>query len=535
MALTRARTGGELLVESLASHGVTSVFGIPGTHNLGIFAAMKLHDIVNVTCRHEQGAGYAADGYARSSGKVGVVVTTTGPGATNAATALGQAYSDSIPVLLIASGMPSNHPSAGCGSLHEQIDQCGTFFGLVEHSHRVRSVSEIPTAVARAFARMSQGRPRPEYIEIPMDLLDVQDEVHDVIPVPRAMPKLPAAVDLKHAAKALSEARTPLIIAGGGAVDAGSELREIAEMLGAPVLTSTNGKGVLREDHPLALGSGMQLEVFSEIVESSDAVLAVGTELAPSDWFGRYPAFPDVVVRIDIDSDGLLSNVAPSHPLLGDATASLSSLSEELEPSKASVESVRGLKDKFVRAQEKSGEIWLESLYSLSEVLPENTVIAADNAMPAYKGAVSLLKLKRPRSFLFPTGFGTLGYGLPAGIGAKLADPEKPVVVIHGDGGLMFVASELAVAAEQQLSLPVIVYDNGGYGEIREEMELRGDVPHSVSFTPIDFVGMAESLGCFGVHLSDPSTLGEAVLTALRNDRPTLIHILESNSKADRR
>ncbi|MFF0945356.1 thiamine pyrophosphate-binding protein [Kocuria sp. CPCC 205300] len=528
------RTGGELLMAALAAHGVDTVFGIPGTHNLGIFAAMGGHGIRNVTTRHEQGAGYAADGYARSSGRVGVVVTTTGPGATNAATALGQAYSDSVPVLLIAPGVPRDHPSDGDGLLHEQVDQRGTLAGVVRQSHRVQSLAEIPTAVARAFARMGHGRARPEYLEIPLDLIDERGAVPDVAPLPPAAPGVPAEAEIGSAARALAGAERILIIAGGGAAGAAEQVAAVAEHLGAPVITSTNGKGTLPEDHPLALGAGMQIEAFPELVESVDTVLAIGTELASADWFGRYPQFPRTVVRIDADPTGLLTNVAPSHPLLGDAAETLRLLLEALPEKDRAADPRAGaeLKKRFVQAQENSAETWMESFRSLNEVLPDDAVIAADNAMSAYNGAVPAVRLCRPRSFLFPTGFGTLGYGLPAGIGAKLAAPETPVVVLQGDGGLMFVISELAAAAEARLALPVIVYDNGGYGEIRNEMADRGDPVHSVALSSPDFPAMAKAMGCHGVHLNEPGELGQTVLQALEADRPTVIHVIEHSRAA---
>ncbi|GAA3708120.1 5-guanidino-2-oxopentanoate decarboxylase [Zhihengliuella alba] len=528
------RSGGQLLMAALSAHGVDTVFGIPGTHNLGIFAAMDDHGIRNVTTRHEQGAGYAADGYARSSGRVGVVVTTTGPGATNAATALGQAYSDSVPVLLIAPGVPTDHPSDGDGLLHEQVDQRATLAGVVRQSHRVQSLAEIPTAVARAFARMGHGRARPEYLEIPLDLIDAQGNVADVAPLAPAAPVVPAEAQIKSAAEALSGAEKLLIIAGGGAANAGDQVAAVAEYFDAPVITSTNGKGTLPEDHPLALGAGMQIDAFPGLVESVDAVLAIGTELASADWFGRYPDFPATFVRIDVDPTGLLTNVAPSHALLGDSAETLRLLLEALPAREGASEprSQTELKERFSQAQEASAEAWMESFRSLNEVLPAETVIAADNAMSAYNGAVPAIRLHRSRSFLFPTGFGTLGYGLPAGIGAKVASPETPVVVLQGDGGMMFVIGELAAAAEAGLGLPVIIYDNGGYGEIRNEMDDRGDRVHSVALRSPDFPAMAEAMGCHGVHLSDPTELGRTVLQALEADRPTVIHVIEHSRAA---
>lgn len=532
------RTGGELLVAALAAHGVDTIFGIPGTHNLGIFAALPGGGIRTITTRHEQGAGYAADGYARSTGRVGVAITTTGPAALNAITALGQAYSDSVPVLLIAPGMPTGHPSHGNGLLHELRDQRAAVAGTVAEARRVESVDEIPVAVAAAFARMGRGRSRPEYLEIPLDLLDATGRAADVPALGVGAPEVPPPALVRAAAEALLAAPRIAIIAGGGAAGAAEEVQRIAERLNAAVVTSTNGKGTLREDHALALGAGMQLPALVGLVSQADAVLAVGTELAPADWWGGFPTFPDTVVRIDIEPAGVLANTVPSHPLVGDAAATLRLLDRAIEQHtagqdrSAAAKWVRERKAELTAAQEQSAASWIDSLAALDRALPDDAVIAADNAMAAYNGALAVLRLKRPRSFLFPTGAGTLGYGLPAGIGARLADPGAPVVVIQGDGGIMFTLTELATAAEQKLSLPVIVYDNGGYGEIRNEMADRGDPEHAVALGSPDFVALAEALGCAGVLLDDDESLGDIVTRAFTADRPTLIHVLERSRAA---
>ncbi len=529
--------GGEALVAALSAHDVNTVFGIPGTHNLGIFAAMPKYGVTNVTTRHEQGAGYAADGFARSSGKIGVAITTTGPAALNAATALGQAYSDSVPVLLIAPGMPTGHPSHGNGLLHELRSQSSAMAGVVAESHRVESVAEIPVAVAQAFARMRRRRPRPEYLEIPLDLLDQTAEVTIVPPLEPGTAEHPRPADVRNAAEALAGAKKILLVVGGGASGASSEVTHLAEILNAPVISTTNGKGTVREDHPLALGGGAQLEEVVTFAEQADAIVAIGTELSTPDWWGRYPSFPKTMIRIDIDPDGMLINAIPSNPLVGDARAVVADVIAHLEALgvnrvDALEPSYTDFKASIVAAQRNSADTWLRSLDALNEVLPDTAVIAADNAMACYNGALTVIRSKHPRSFLFPTGAGTLGYGLPAGIGAKLARPGDAVVVIQGDGGLMFSATELAAAAEYGMALPVIVYDNGGYGEIRNEMADRDEPIHSVALGSPDFPKLARSLGCYGFTLDDPSKLGEAVQEALAANRPTVIHVVETSRAA---
>jgi acetolactate synthase-1/2/3 large subunit len=526
-------TGGEAVIASLAVHGVTTVFGIPGTHNLALFSVMQKHGIVNITTRHEQGAGYAADGYARSSGQIGVVITTTGPAALNAAAALAQANSDSVPTLLIAPGMPTGHPSQGNGLLHELRDQQGVFSSLVAESHRVESVAEIPVAIARAFARMRSGRPRSEYLEIPLDLLEATEVVTLLNPLPVAQQSLPPDGELAAVVAALDSAKNIVIVAGGGAADADAEIAAIAEKLHAPVVTTTNGKGTLSEDHWLSLGAGVQHRTVLDALEQADAVLAVGTEFAPSDWWLGVPKFSGAVIRIDIDESAVLTNVIPNHALIGDASKTLGLLvglvSERELPDRARLEE---LQKSVVAEHAQSGKNWLSAFKSLNAVLPDDTIIAADNAMAAYYGALGLLTLKHSRSYLFPSGGGTLGFGLPAGIGAKIANPESAVVVIQGDGGIMFSIQELSTAAECGLALPIIVFDNGGYGEIHNEMADRDDPIHSVALASPDFPALARSLGCIGISVTKDEDLGSLVSEALKADRPTLLHVLESSEAA---
>src|SRR5689334_12335962 len=255
LSATAVTTGGRAVARALAAHGVEVVWGIPGTHNLEIYAGLSAAGIRHLSPRHEQGAGFATDGYSRVTGRPGVCVTTSGPAVLNAATALGQAYSDSIPVLLVAAGMPLRAPGLGNGELHETKDLIGALDGIVAYAHRVTSVAEIPVAVAQAFGRMTSGRPRPVVIEIPLDLLTEEGDVHAVpAPPPPVLTPEPAAVDA--AAALLSHAARPAVLVGGGASGAPAELRLVAERLGAPVVCSINGKGTLPEDHPLSVGAG---------------------------------------------------------------------------------------------------------------------------------------------------------------------------------------------------------------------------------------------------------------------------------------
>lgn len=516
-------TGGEALVAGLAAHGVDTVFGIPGTHSLPIYPYFEKYGIRHVLTRHEQGAGYAADGYARVSGRPGVVLTTTGPAILNAAAAAAQAYSDSVPVLFMSPAMPVGHPGRGNGLLHEVKDQRAAMEAVTAGSHRVHTVGEIPVAVAQAFADLRTGRPRPRHLDLPLDLLDRNEDVQPVWPI-RVTVTPPDAAAVDEAANILAAAERPGIIVGGGVRQAADELRKLAETLAAPVISSTNGKGILPYDHPLSLGAGLHHPAVRDFVEDCDVVLAVATELAPSDLFYGGLTFAGKLIRVDVDPAQLLANASPDLPIVGDAALTLSALTAKLEPKTS--ERAEGWRERIGDQARAEGARWLSTLDGIAGAIGRTGVVAADNAMVCYYGALSNLPGYRPGCFLFPTGLGTLGYGLPAAIGAKLAEPDTPVVALEGDGGLMFSVAELATAAQLRLPLPVIVLDNAGYGEIRNEMADRGDPVHAVDLGQPDFPALATALGCHGMSVD--GDIGPHVAKALTADRPTLLHVRES-------
>jgi acetolactate synthase-1/2/3 large subunit len=523
--MTRDWSGGEAVAQSLAAHGVELVWGIPGTHNLAIYAALPEAGIRHVLPRHEQGAGFAADGYARVSGRPGVCVTTSGPAVLNAATALGQAYSDSVPLLLVSAGMPLGHPAGGNGELHETRDLGAAVEGVIGASRRVASVAEIPAAIAQAFAALSSGRPRPRHIEVPLDVLDDLAPAVEVRPI---APPPPATADpqaVEAGARLLAGAQRPTVVAGGGARGAAGELRGVAERLAAPVVTTFNGKGTFPEDHPLSAGAGLHREGVHALIADSDVLLVVGSELAPADlWTGPLPAGP-AIVRIDVDPGQVVTNAAPDTAIVADAKDALAALAERLGPGSADPARAARWHERLWAEGRELGERWDWLLDGVEAALGRDGVLAGDSAMVCYLGAVARLRRYTPGSFLYPTGFGTLGYGLPAAIGAKLAAPDRRVLALLGDGGVMFTLPELAAAAALGIALPVVVVDNGGYGEIRAEMVERGDQPHAVDLPAVDFVAVARGLGCAGVRVEDERALEAALDDAFAAERPTLLHV----------
>jgi thiamine pyrophosphate-dependent acetolactate synthase large subunit-like protein len=526
-------TGGEVLVAALAAHGVEVVFGIPGTHNLSIFDALHRHGVRVVATTHEQGAGYAADGYARTCHRPGVAVVTSGPAVYNALTALAQAYSDSSPVLLVSPSMPRDLPggTAGTGFLHEAKDQSGVLDRVAEISLRAGDHQAIVDVVDQAFLRMKGGRPRPVHVEVPLDLLEeLGDARVETTGLVAWAP--PYAGTVSRAGEVLLAADRVVIVAGGGARIAGEHVTALAELLGAPVVTTINGTGVVPSDHPLGLGSRLGLRPVHDAVEAADVLVVVGSELARSDAFLGPLSPRGTVVRLDVDARMSDVNVEADVMIVGHAIEGLSALRDELA-SRGLDEPVpvpqwaTELRAAAQAAARESGARWLRWLDALQQELDDDVVLATDNAMCVYYGAIPNLVVRRASSLHFPTGFGTLGFTVPVAIGAAIAAPDRQVVGISGDGGLLFTVTELACAAAERLPIAVVVFDNGGYGEIRNEMLDRGAEPVAVAAPPRDLVLLAQALGCTGVRVESPEALATEVRAARSRTAPTVIVVPE--------
>ncbi|MGW2339048.1 5-guanidino-2-oxopentanoate decarboxylase [Streptomyces sp. NPDC001661] len=528
-------TGGEALVRALAAHGVTQAFGIPGTHNLEIYRHLTAYGVAHVAPRHEQGAGYAADAYARVTGTPGVAITTTGPALLNIAAAVGQAYSDSVPLLVISPGMPLRHPRQSTGLLHEMRSQSEALRNVAAFSHRVSSVAEIGVAVARAFTLFRSERPRPAHIEIPLDLLEATEPAGPARTAPPAAPRVPDADRIAQAAALLARAQRPALILGGGARGAAPQCLALAERLAAPVATTANGKAVVDEEHPLSLGVSLHSPAVQEWLTNRDVVLAVGTELAESDiWTAEPLPFQGQLIRVDLDPAQMYAGVQADVPLVGDAAATLDALALETaanapDPTQAHAETaaLKAARDQESRPRDAH---WLPYLEAIRGALAPDAVVTSDSAQCCYYGALPHLTLGPRARYLHPTGFGTLGYALPAAIGAKAACPDRQVVALSGDGGLQFSIQELATAAALQQPLAVVVFDNSGYGEIRDEMKARGDAPLAVDHARVDLPALARAYGGHGATAHSPEELAKLLSTALTTPAPTLIVVPEESA-----
>ncbi|WP_197377623.1 thiamine pyrophosphate-binding protein [Mycolicibacterium baixiangningiae] len=517
------RNGGAAVVDTLAAHGVDTVFGIPGTHNLEIYRHLQAQHLRVVTPRHEQGAGYAAEAYARVSGRLGVVVTTSGPGLTNVMTAAATAYAESQPVLVISPGMPTGTEGRDLGQLHEAKNTSAAMGELVAWSRRVRSAEEAADAVTAAFAGFTGRRPRPVHVEIPVDVLTQSwSGQARVAPSVRAVAADQGAV--LRAAEVLAAAQRPLIIAGGGAVDAQAEITALAEALGAPVATTVNGKGVVAESHPLSVGASVRLRALQKAAADSDALLVVGSELGDSDlWEGEIRG--RTVIRCDIDPAQLDKNCPADHALLGDAAATVAALAAGMGPGSgggaARAAALRAAcRDEAAEEAGPNAEINA----AMRAALPPEAVLTGDSSQVTYFGSVHFFDMARPRRFCYSPGFATLGYGLPAAVGAAAARPGEPVAVLLGDGALMFSVQELMTLTELRLPVPIVVVDNGGYREIRDQETARGIAPIGVDLQTPDFAALAVAMGAHGARTTSSADLTDLVSRALDADRPTVIH-----------
>lgn len=517
-------TVGVAIVEALAANGVSTVFGIPGTHNIELYRGMRTSGIRHVLVRHEQGAAYAADGYARSSGRPGVLVATSGPGIMNAVTGLANAYADSIPVLAVSPGPPLGHERQDLGFLHEMKDQRAALDQVVARSIRVESGEHAIRAVHETFAQWRVERPRPVHIEVPHDLLGQEwaADVGGAYAVPAQVRLADASVAAVLAA--LSASARPLIVAGGGSRDDQNLVTAFAEALDAPVATTTTGKAVLDEFHPLSLGPAAVQGGIAGVIASSDLVVALGTELSTP---GAFDEFTGTLIRVDLDAAQLNKHVRAGLAI----GASVRSFLESVLPALTPAHRDGHARAATLRERQRAGasardEGWLQELNrALMRALPEDTIVTGDSSQVTYLGTRPAWRQRAPRRFITTDAYSTLGYALPAAIGAKLARPDAPVVAIMGDGAAMFSIQELATAAQERLALPVVIVDNRSYAEIKRNMTDADMAPLGVDLESPDFPGLARALHCDGVAAATIDDVAREVAAALHATRPTVITV----------
>jgi thiamine pyrophosphate-dependent acetolactate synthase large subunit-like protein len=520
-------TGARAAVAALEEAGVSVAFGLPGVHNLALWRELSSAPIRLVGVRHEQTAAYAADGYARASGRLGVALTTTGPGAANTLAAVGEAWASRQPIIVIATDIPQALRRHGVwrGVLHEATDQAAMFMPVVKDAIRVHSTDDIGPAVARAAQTALAPPARPVYVEIPTDLLSAETESESP-PLKGSDPFSRGGSDfavgpvdpsqLGRALEILERARRPLVWAGGGALQSGAcnAVARLAERLVAPVILTFSAKGLLPPGHGCLVETTPHVSEVGELWDEADVIVAIGSDLDGMMTQGWKQPQPPHLVAINVDPTDASKNYRPDVVVEADASEATSALADQLGE-RGGLESLqrrvrelnRSVRDRLA-AEEPEATAFLEALEA---ALPDDAVVLCDMCMPGY-WLGGFHRTPAPRKLSYPLGWGTLGCAFPQGLGAALAG-AGPAVSISGDGGFLYACGELAAAKQENIPLTAVVVDDGGYGMIRYDQDLHGDPREGVDLVSPDFVALATS---FGVRADSVDGLGEHFAMALK-------------------
>ena len=514
-------TLGTRISEMLHARGVRTIFGIPGVHNQELYRGIESAGITHVLARHEQGAGFMADGYARATGKVGVAYVISGPGLTNVLTPLGQSYSDSVAVLAISSVLAETDGRRG--QLHQMRDQVGAAATVCAWSLEARDADTAYALIDRALGEMATGRPRPRHLSVTIPALEAEADATWASATAHAAPIPPDPARVADVARRLAEARRPVAIFGGGARGA-ADVSALLARAGIASFTTYAGRGVVADAAPLHFGATLARPSSAEVLAQADLVLAVGTELSEVDLWRDALGHDCPTIRVDIDPEVLAQ--PGQEPLRADAGLFLAALAEAL-PEATSDWSPAEVADRRARwraevAAERPGLVPV--IDALRAALPTEVCVFSDMTQIAY-AAKEIWPMPRAGLWHHPFGFGTLGYALPAAIGGKVGLGDAPVVALIGDYGLQYTLPELAVATELGLSLPVILWDNGKLGEIEASMVRAQIAPNAVVQRNPDFGLLAQAYGAGYARPRALDDIAPAVADALAAGRPTILHI----------
>ncbi len=528
MAQPRTMTGGQALVAALEGEGIDTIFGLPGVQLDGAFDALyDARDRVRVLhTRHEQATAYMADGFARTTGRVGTCLVVPGPGLLNATAALSTAYACNSPVLCVTGQIQSDLIDVGRGLLHEIPNQLGMIRSVTKHAARASSPGEIPGVVRDAFTQLRTGRTRPVEIEIPPDVLFA---VAEVTPLPPASPREPAAGDpakLERAAQILGAAEQPLIWVGGGIsnAEAWDELLALAELLQAPVVMTAHGKGAISDRHYLAHG----LVEAIELAPLADVVLAVGTRFvdpATANWGIKAG---QQVIQLDIDPEEIGRNHPPTVGIEADAKAGLAALVDLVgrhSRRRPSREAELSERKRNVQARVRAVGPQAEYALAIRRELPDDGIVVSEMTQVGYWANLGY-PVYQPRTYITPGYQGTLGFGFPTSLGAKVGNPATPVVSINGDGGFGFCLNELSTMARHEIAAVAIVFSDDAYGNVRRiQREQFGGRTIASDLRNPDFLKLADAFGIAARRAETPDALGTALRDSLNAAEPTLIEV----------
>jgi acetolactate synthase I/II/III large subunit len=518
------RRGGDVVVEALEALGATTVFGVPGTHALAIWEALRDSPIGTHGMRTELCAGFAADGYARASGRIAPLLLSTGPGALNSLTALMESASAHVPVVAISSQIPRDMIGRGRGFLHDLPDQRASFEPIVKRAWRAESAGGLPELLAEAWRVALKPPSGPVYVEVPVDVLDGPAPVAPPMTLDAAQrplpPPRPEALDA--AAALLAGAERPVLWAGGGVERSGAwgELRALAERLGAPVATTYMGKGAFPADHPLAAGSACDDAAYQELLAGADVVLAVGTELG-AETTGQYGLrLSGRLIHVDAAPERIGATY-PALGVVGDAAAVLAALLPLVPPREADGRAAEVRARIAVGLEAQGREVERGILRDVAAAAGPDAVIAWDMTIMGYWAAPHL-PVVRPRTFLYPLGSGTLGYAWPAALGARAALPDRRSLAVMGDGGVLYALQELASARQHGLGAKLLIVDDRGYGILREYQRAAYGSTHAVDLVQPDFDAVCRAFGV-PVQTVEPPGLAGALSWAFSEDGPAAV------------
>ena len=517
--------GGEAIIESLKNMGVKTIFGYPGGQTIPFYDMLYDADIDHILVRHEQAAAHAADGYARASGKVGVCLATSGPGATNLVTGIGTAYMDSSPIVAITGQVPTHLIG---NDAFQEADIIGITMPIVKHSYQPKNPDLIPSMIKSSFEIASSGRPGPVLIDVPKEVQEGELTKFDdsLIETPGYNPTVKGNIkQIKKARDLIKQAKKPMILAGAGVIisNACCELKTLANTINAPVMTSLLGKGAFDETDDLALGMlGMHgRKVSNDYINESDLLIAIGVRFSDRTT-GRLDSFvPDTkVIHIDIDPAEIGKNVDVDLPIVGDAKNVLSSLNKVLKDYKVPSE----VNDWTNMIKQKNKDLKPRVSYDDVPLKPQTVI----------KEISDFFDTQKPRKFISSGGLGTMGFGFPAAIGAKVACPDDPVVSINGDGGFLMVCQELATVREYDIPVIAVVLENRTLGMVYQWQSLLYDERHSQTLlgNSPDFVKLAESFGVNGVRITQPGETKEALSNAIKDNEPILLDVVIDSEEA---
>jgi thiamine pyrophosphate-dependent acetolactate synthase large subunit-like protein len=515
-------SGAEFLVQLLAEHGVEVAFGLPGVHNLALWEALRDSPIRLVGVRHEQTAAYAADGYARATGRLGVALTTTGPGAANTLGAVGEAWASRSPVLVVATDIPSRlrRPGAYRGVLHETTDQAAMFAPVTKATHRASAPELVVPAAVAAVLEAVSAPPRPVYLEIATDLLGAEVAAGDVFTGALEEPTANGALDA--AVERLEAAERPLLWVGGGAREARGAVARLAERLAAPVLTTYGGAGVLAPAHPCLVGMPPHVAAAGALWDEADVVVAIGSDLDGIQTQNFAMPQPPALIAVNLDAEDAAKNYRVDVLLEGDAARVTATLAERVGERDGLGALARRLQEARAEACAALDSRGLRFLDAMRFALPEDAVVVADMCIPGYWLA-GFFTPPAPRRLQVPLGWGTLGYAFPAALGAALAG-AGPAVAVAGDGGFLYACGELATVAQEQIPLTTVVVDDGGYGMLRYDQDVEGRERYGVDLRTPDFAALA---GAFGIRAQTVDGLddefGEALAEHVADAEPSLL------------